>query len=217
MQLVFEQIRTGGDRNFGYLLGDREAGQAVLIDPSYTPDVLVERAREQGLTVTHIINTHGHPDHINGNEQAVALTRAPVAAHPDVPTPVDLRLGGGDTITVGAFDLQFLYTPGHAADHLVIFEPSYRLLITGDLLFVGKVGGTRKEEDARTEWDSLQRLLDAVPDDTTVWPGHDYGIRPSSTIALERKTNPFLLCDDVDAFIRLKADWADVKKQYGLK
>jgi hypothetical protein len=56
-----------------------------------------------------------------------------------------------------------------------------------------------------------------VPDETTVWPGHDYGIRPSSTIGLERQTNPFLLCEDVEAFIRLKADWADVKKRYGLK
>jgi hydroxyacylglutathione hydrolase len=217
VQLVFEQIRTGGDRNFGYLLGDRQAQQAVLIDPSYTPEVMVERAREQGMTVTHIINTHGHPDHINGNEQAVALTKAPVAAHPDVPTHVDLRLQDGDTITVGAFDLRFLYTPGHAVDHMVIFEPSYRLLITGDLLFVGKVGGTRKEEDARTEWDSLQRLLDELPDETTVWPGHDYGIRPSSTMGLERQTNPFLLCEDVDAFVQLKKDWADVKKRYGLK
>mgnify|MGYP001328645311 CR=1 FL=1 len=73
MQLIFEQIRVGGDRNFGYLLGDREARQAVLIDPSYTPDVLVQRAKDQGLTVTHIINTHGHADHTNGN--AAAKTR----------------------------------------------------------------------------------------------------------------------------------------------
>lgn len=217
MQLVFEQIRTGGDRNFGYLLADRQAQQAVLIDPSYAPEALVQRAQEQNLTVTHIINTHGHPDHINGNEQAVALTHALVAAHPDVPTRVDVRLGSGDSLAVGALRLQFLHTPGHAADHLVIDEPSHRVLITGDLLFVGKVGGTRSDEDARTEWDSLQRLLDMVPDDTTVWPGHDYGIRPSSTIALERKTNPFLLCPDAAAFIRLKAEWADFKKRYGLK
>lgn len=217
MQLVFEQIRTGGDRNFGYLLADRQAQQAVLIDPSYAPEALIERAHEQNLKVTYIINTHGHPDHINGNEQAVALTGALVAAHPDVPTRVDIRLGGGDWLAVGAFGLQFFHTPGHAADHLVVFEPSYRILITGDLLFVGKVGGTRSDEDARTEWDSLQRLLGAVPDDTTVWPGHDYGIRPSSTIALEKRTNPFLLCPDVAAFIRLKAEWADFKKRYGLK
>ena len=66
MQLIFEQIRTGGDRNFGYLLGDRDAGEAVLIDPSYTPEVLVDRATEQHLKVTYIINTHGHSDHVNG-------------------------------------------------------------------------------------------------------------------------------------------------------
>jgi glyoxylase-like metal-dependent hydrolase (beta-lactamase superfamily II) len=217
MRLVFEQIRTGGDRNFGYLLGDREAAQAVLIDPSYAPEVLVERAREQHLTVSHIVNTHGHPDHINGNEQAVALTQAPVAAHPDVPTRVDVPLAEGGTLKVGTLDLRFFHTPGHAADHLVIFEPSHGLLITGDLLFVGKVGGTRSEPDARTEWDSLQRVLAAVPDATTVWPGHDYGIRPSSTIGLEKTTNPFLLCRDVEAFITLKADWAEVKKRWGLK
>ena len=71
MELVFEQIRAGGDRNFGYLLGDRDARQAVLIDPSYSPEVFVGRADEQQLTVTHIINTHGHEDHINGNATAV--------------------------------------------------------------------------------------------------------------------------------------------------
>ena len=77
MQLVFEQIRAGGDRNFGYLLGDRSAKQAVLIDPSYSPEAFVARAAEQGLTVSHVINTHGHPDHINGNTRAVEMTRAP--------------------------------------------------------------------------------------------------------------------------------------------
>src|SRR6476620_4174564 len=82
MELVFEQIRSGGDRNFGYLLGDRSAREAVLIDPSYSPDVFVERAQAQGLTVSHIVNTHGHPDHVNGNERAISLTGARLAAHP---------------------------------------------------------------------------------------------------------------------------------------
>ena len=82
MRLIFEQIRSGGDRNFGYLLGDREARSGVLIDPSYSPEVFVERAHAQGLTITHIINTHSHPDHTNGNERALALTGAVLAAHP---------------------------------------------------------------------------------------------------------------------------------------
>jgi glyoxylase-like metal-dependent hydrolase (beta-lactamase superfamily II) len=217
MQLVFEQIRTGGDRNFGYLLGDRTARQAVVIDPSYAPELLVQRAQEQNLIVSYIINTHGHPDHINGNEQAIALTNAPVAAHAAVPTRVDVPLSAASVLKVGTLELRFFHTPGHAADHLVIFEPNWQLLITGDLLFVGKVGGTRSDPDARTEWESLQRVLAAVPDAATVWPGHDYGIRPSSTIGLEKQTNPFLLCADVEAFITLKAQWAEVKKRYGLK
>lgn len=217
MQLVFEQIRTGGDRNLGYLLGDRNAGLAVLVDPSFAPDVLAARAADQGLRVAYVINTHGHADHVNGNPQAVALTRALVAGHPSLPVPLDVPLADGQSLQLGSLALQVLHVPGHAEDHIVLYEASFGVLITGDLLFVGKVGGTRTEEDARTEWQSLQRMLDAVPDRATVWPGHDYGVRPSSTIALERQTNPFILCRDEDAFVRLKADWPGFKAQHGLK
>jgi glyoxylase-like metal-dependent hydrolase (beta-lactamase superfamily II) len=99
----------------------------------------------------------------------------------------------------------------------VIYEPSWQVLITGDLLFVGKVGGTTSDADARLEWSSLQRLLAWLPDDVTVWPGHDYGARPSSTIRLERATNPFLGCPDLAAFLALKGDWPTVKQRLGLK
>lgn len=218
MQLIFEQIRVGGDRNFGYLLGDRDARQAVLVDPSYTPEVLVQRAKDQGLTITHILNTHGHPDHTNGNASARALTGAPVAALADSTlVTADLGLVDGADVRVGSLRLQCLHVPGHCPDHLVFYEPSWRILLTGDHIFVGKVGGTAHEADARTEWASLQRLLERVPDDATVWPGHDYGIRPSSTIALERATNPFLRCPDLEAFLALKRDWPAFKQQYGLK
>ena len=217
MRLVFEQIRTGGDRNFGYVLGDRDARQAVLIDPSYSPDTLVQRARDQGLRITHVINTHGHPDHTNGNLTAVDLTGAPVAGHPSLPTPPDIALADGQEIAVGTLRLQCLHAPGHCADHIVINERTHRLAITGDLLFVGKVGGTGNDEDARTEWRSLQRVLREMPDETTVWPGHDYGVRPCSTIGIERATNPFLLCRDAEAFLELKREWAAFKTQYGLK
>src|SRR5688500_14922058 len=111
MDLVFEQIRAGGDRNFGYLLGDRDAREAVLIDPSYSPDAFVERARDQGLTVTHIVNTHGHPDHVNGNARAVALTGARVAAHPALGP--DRPLQDGDEIAIGRLRLTCYHVPGH--------------------------------------------------------------------------------------------------------
>jgi glyoxylase-like metal-dependent hydrolase (beta-lactamase superfamily II) len=217
MQLVFEQIRVGGDRNFGYLLGDRSAKQAVLIDPSYSPDDVVQRAVDQGLRVTHIINTHGHPDHTNGNARAVGLTGAPIVGHPSLPAAPNVSIEDGQELAVGALRLVFTYVPGHADDHVAVYEATHELLVTGDLLFVGKIGGTRTEPEARTEWDSLQRLLREIPDSATVWPGHDYGVRPSSTIALEKKTNPFLLCGSADELLKLKADWADFKKRNGLK
>lgn len=204
MQFVFEQTRTGGDRNFGYPVADRDAQQGVLIDPSFSPEAMVQRALDQGLKITHVINTHGHPDHTNGNARTVELTGAKIAAHPNSPAQPDVALGDGQELLVGALRLTCLHTPGHCEDHLVIYEPSYRILITGDLLFVGKVGGTSNEQDARVEWNSLQRVLEAIPDEATVWPGHDYGVRPSSTIGIEEKTNPFLLCPDVAAFLQLK-------------
>lgn len=215
MQFVFEQIRAGGDRNFGYLLGDRQARRAVLVDPSYSPETFVARAREQGLSVTHVINTHSHPDHTNGNERAVAMTGARVAAHPALGP--DLALADGDELAIGRLRLRCLHVPGHCPDHIALYESSNGLVITGDLLFVGKVGGTSNDQDARVEWTSLQRLIGELPEAATVWPGHDYGVRPSSTMALERRTNPFLLCEDVDSFLRLKSTWADFKKEYGLK
>jgi hydroxyacylglutathione hydrolase len=215
MQLVFEQIRAGGDRNFGYLLGDRTARQAVLIDPSYSPDAFVERAREQALTIAYVVNTHSHPDHTNGNERAIALTQARFAAHPLLRP--DVPLHDGAELGVGSLRVRCFHVPGHCADHVALYEETHRLLITGDLLFVGKVGGTSSDADAQTEWDSLQRLLRDVPDDATVWPGHDYGVRPASTMALEKATNPFLLCRTDDQFLRLKSTWATFKKEYGLK
>jgi glyoxylase-like metal-dependent hydrolase (beta-lactamase superfamily II) len=206
MHLVFEQIRVGGDRNFAYLLGDRAAGVAALIDPSYSPEAVVQRARDQHLRVTHVLNTHSHPDHVNGNEVAAALTGVAVS-----------RLAEGAVVPIGSLALRVLHVPGHCDDHVALYEPTHALLVTGDLLFVGKVGGTARDEDARVEWDSLQRLLREIPPQATVWPGHDYGARPSSTLALERASNPFLQCRDVDAFLALKRDWPEVKKRYGLR
>jgi len=214
MQLIFEQIRSGGDRNLGYLLGDRAAKQGVLIDPSHTPEAFVRRATDQGLTITHVINTHSHPDHTNGNARAIELTGARLAAHPALRPDHPLR--DGDELRVGVLRLTILHVPGHCGDHITLYEPTHQLLITGDLLFVGKVGGTSTDVDARTEWNSLQRLVTTIPESATVWPGHDYGVRPSSTMGLERRTNPFLLCPDLPSFLTLKSGWATFKREYGL-
>lgn len=217
MDFVFEQIRVGGDRNFGYLIGDRSSRVAAAIDPSYAPELVLERAQAQGLEIELILNTHGHPDHANGNEEMKRLTGAPIAAHPDSPNEYDLPLEDGGEIDVGDFALHVLHMPGHTPDHVLFHCPQTKVAVTGDHLFVGKIGGTATEAEARTEYDSLQRMLRRLPDDTTIWPGHDYGCRPSTTIGIERVTNPFLLVQDIDAFLELKRTWASFKALNGLK
>ncbi len=211
---VFEQVRTGGDRNFGYLVGDRRAGKAVLVDPSYNPGKLVERARVQGLSVTHILNTHGHSDHTNGNKKARKLTGAALVAHRSARSSPDVPVDHGDELEVGDLTLKLLHTPGHADDHICVLVGE--VCLTGDTLFVGKVGGTSGAAAARAEYESLHQVLLELPDETTIWPGHDYGCRPASTIGLERRTNPFLRCEDFAAFLELKAGWAEYKRQQGL-
>ena len=120
-------------------------------------------------------------------------------------------------IALGELHLKCFYVPGHSQDHLVFYEAALGILLTGDLLFVGKVGGTDSDDNARSEWESLQRLLRLLPDQTTIWPGHDYGVRPSSTMDLEKRTNPFLRCADADAFLRFKSEWPRFKSELGLK
>ena len=127
MQIIFEQMRVGGDRNFGYLLGDRDKKQAVLIDPSYSPKDMVERATVQGLTVTHVLNTHGHPDHTNGNRDAVELTGAVVAAHTEAPTAPDLELSDEKVIALGEIGLDFHYNHSDKKTQIKIFNEQLEL------------------------------------------------------------------------------------------
>jgi len=217
MKFIFEQIRVGGDRNFAYLIGDRTARVAIAVDPAYAPELLAERAQAQGLRITHILNTHGHLDHSGGNADLKKLTGAAVAAFHGSSVRPDVPLRDGDRLTVGAFSLRVWHVPGHMPDHIALLIEDHAAGLTGDHLFVGKVGGTSGTQDARAEWDSLHRLLRDWPDHTTVWPGHDYGARPASTMAWEKQTNPFLLCRDLDAFLRLKEEWPEFKVRHGLR
>lgn len=202
MRLIFEQHLTGGDRNFGYLIGDESA--CALIDPSYNPDLLVERAKAQNLQVEWLLNTHSHHDHTNGNARVQELCPAVKTAP------------SGDQIQIGSLPLFIIPVPGHTPEHVVFYQPTFRIAFTGDHLFVGKIGGTSNEESARLQYDSLHKLLNELPLETTIWPGHNVGCRPSSTLAIEKASNPFLLASDFQQFLTLKSDWSSYKARKGL-
>ncbi len=214
--MIFEQIDIGGDRNFGYIIGDPKEGVAALVDPAYCPEKLVARCQELELRVELILNTHSHPDHINGNSRAHELTQAPILCHEAAAGLLhpDRSLSDGDKITLGSLTISVLFTPGHSPDSICFLVNGK--LISGDILFVGKVGGTDLGEGARQEYESLHKKLMTLPDDVEVYPGHNFGVAPSSTIGNERKTNPFLLRDTLEGFIDLKKNWTAYKKKHGI-
>ena len=213
--MIFEQIRAGGDRNFGYLIGDEESKEAAVVDPSSAPEVFPPAAEKHGLKIVYIIGTHGHGDHTSGISVLKKATGAKVIMHASAPGNTDISVSDGNIIKLGKLELKVIYTPGHTADSICILAGDK--LTTGDTLFVGKVGGTGTDEQAKIEYDSLFNKLMKLDDNIEVWPGHDYGVAPTSTIGHERETNPFLLRKDFKDFKWLKDNWAAYKLEHGIK
>jgi glyoxylase-like metal-dependent hydrolase (beta-lactamase superfamily II) len=213
--MVFEQVRTGGDRNFGYFLADREGGCSAVVDPSGRPDLFFELNDRYRTELKYVICTHDHFDHTGGAQELARQSSALVVMHKLTGDRADLPVDDGEELVMGSLTLKVIYTPGHTADSICILCKD--ILLTGDILFVGKVGGTDLGEGARAEYDSLHRKLLKLPDETKVYPGHDYGVAASSTIGHEKKTNPFILQKSFEDFMKLKANWAEYKRQHGIK
>ena len=213
--MILEQIATGGDRNFGYLLADPEAGQAVIIDPSGAPGIFISRLEALGLALKWVLCTHSHYDHTGGSHELHIRYGAPLALHRSSPVQPDIALEDAQALDLGSLTIRVVHTPGHTADSVCYHVAD--AIFTGDTLFVGKVGGTDFEVGARLQYDSLHQRLMPMPGGTRVFPGHDVGIRPVSTIEEELEQNPFLRQPDFEHFVELKRNWIKYKAEHGIK
>jgi hydroxyacylglutathione hydrolase len=219
--VYFLQIHLGGDRNFCYLLGDRHSRTAAAVDPGFRADRLAAIAVERNLEIKLILITHAHSDHMGQAGKLVKLTKATLHAGKEEEVPNGVIAGDGDQIALGERTILVFHTPGHTPGHLCyLFE---NRLITGDLLFCGKVGGTGRHfpgSSPEAEWNSLRRIL-SLPDDTRVFPGHDYyggkGNMLHSTIGHEKQHNPFLQCTSFESFCHLKDNWEYYKAEHGIR
>jgi len=193
--------------NFVYAIGDRETGEAVLVDPAYDTDTLLDVVEADGMKLTGVLATHYHPDHIGGSMmgfdlQGVAklLDRVDVPIHvqsdetdlvckvtgltDDQLTPHD----SGDIVKVGAVEISLIHTPGHTPGSQCFLVDGR--LVAGDTLFLDGCGRTDLPgSDPAAMYESLTQKLAKVPDDTVLYPGHQYSAESSATMGATRRNN----------------------------
>jgi glyoxylase-like metal-dependent hydrolase (beta-lactamase superfamily II) len=213
--MLFEQIEAGGDRNFSYLIGDEASRLCAVVDPGYDTSKLAARVQELGLTVAYIFNTHTHHDHVAGND-VFHQGNVKLAAYKEARVNPDIKLDHGHEVQVGTVPIQVLFTPGHYLDSICLLVNNSKL-ITGDTLFVGCIGGTRSQDASAEQFHSLFQVILQLDDRVEVYPGHDYGDKPFSTIGHERTHNPFLQRTNFTDFVWLKEHWEEYKAEHGIR
>jgi len=197
--LFFRQIKYKGD-NFSYLIVDDGTREAAVVDPGYNSEVIVDMIRSQKLHLKYVINTHHHLDHIGDNGVLKKIFGSKVVAHRLSQVEKDVEVDDGDIITVGALSIRVIHTPGHTPDSICLLVGDK--LLTGDTLFVGECGRTDLPGGSSEElYNSLFDKLAKLDDNIEVYPGHDYGPRPNSTIGTEKITNYVLKKRSLEEFI----------------
>jgi glyoxylase-like metal-dependent hydrolase (beta-lactamase superfamily II) len=203
--IVFEQLFDPESSTYTYLVGDR--GVCALVDPvreQIERDLL--RVQELGLKLVHTIETHVHADHVtSGNELTARTGSLPVLHHESAVTCAARRVRGGDEVQIGGLVLRVIETPGHTPESISLFFDGR--VLTGDALLIGTCGRTDFQGgDAGQLWDSVHERLFTLPDDTLVYPCHDYKGRTHTTIGDEKRSNARLTGRTRDEFITLMAN-----------
>jgi sulfur dioxygenase len=202
--MIFRQMFDSLSGTYSYLLANRRGGEALIIDPVLERvDRYLQLMRELELRLVKAVDTHLHADHITGlgalRDRTHCITVMGEQSNVDV---VSMRVGDGDRLTIEGLALDVLYTPGHTDD-------SYSFVLadrvfTGDTLLIRGTGRTDFQNgDPRAQYDSIFRRLLRLPDETLVFPAHDYKGDTVSTIGEEKKFNPRLQVKSVEEYVEL--------------
>lgn len=225
-RLYFRQLLSGRDfaagdpiatqmRNFAYLIGDRETGQALVVDPAYAAGDLLDAAESDGMAVSGVLVTHHHPDHVGGSMMGFELKGlAELLERVSVPVHVNVheaewvsRITGipmtdltthrhGDRVSVGDVEVELLHTPGHTPGSQCFLLDGR--LVAGDTLFLEGCGRTDfPGGDSDEMFRSLRRLAE-LPGDPTVFPGHWYSAEPSANLEEVKRTNYVYRVSDLE-------------------
>ncbi|TAL35272.1 MAG: MBL fold metallo-hydrolase [Spirochaetes bacterium] len=199
--MILEQIEVTGMAVYCYLVGDEKTGKGALIDPAGDLDLVFKFVERHGLKIEYVINTHGHWDHTSGNDECVRLTGAQILIHEEdagqlgrlTSRILSRTLGGkgspkperllhdGDTIAIGTLVMTVVHTPGHTPGGICLLCEDN--IFTGDTLFTEGMGRTDLPGGSYGQiMESIRTRILTLPDDTKIWPGHNYGRFPVSTV-----------------------------------
>ena len=217
-QFYFRQLLSGRDlgednqlarqmANFMYLIGDRKTGEAVVVDPAYDPQGLVDLVEADGMKLTGVLATHYHPDHVGGDMMGysisgvadlLAITSIPIHVQSEEADLVRKVTGvsendlvthsSGDKVSVGSIDIELIHTPGHTPGSQCFFVDNR--LVAGDTLFLDGCGRTDLPGgNPREMYESLTQRLSKIPDTATLFPGHLYSPKPCQSMGDTRAHN----------------------------
>jgi len=179
------QIPVGPMKNFAYVISDNYTKKTAIVDPAWEIDKILDITTKNDL---NIIYTHSHFDHISGNEEIIKQTNAKLISYYKSPQKPDIPVSENDEITLGNTTMKVIHTPGHCPDSICIIIGNK--ILTGDTLFVGNCGRIDLPGgDIDELYTSLFNKIYKLDDKLEVYPGHDYGKKPFSTIEYEKKHN----------------------------
>ncbi len=196
--IYLRQLLLGPMENFVYLVGAEGAKEVAVVDPAWDVAAIERAVKEDGKTISAALLSHCHPDHINGVPELLARHDIPVyAQRKELAFSSDLRrmgdpikgLAPGDAIQVGPLAIKALHTPGHTPGSQCFYAGGS--LVSGDTLFIKGCG-------------TLSQVLMKLPEETRLFPGHDYAEVPVSTIAEEKRSNPYLRFLDLPSFVQYR-------------
>ncbi|HBC87293.1 MAG TPA: hypothetical protein DCZ94_10085 [Lentisphaeria bacterium] len=196
--IKIHQINVGGfDSNFSYLLHDEKTGDAAIVDPCGSTQLI----KDKFLCIKksfpkYILLTHGHGDHVSGVDSVKAFFKAPVVAHPSCSFKHDIGVSDRQKLPFGDIYIECLYSPGHTKDSIIYHLTDDFAIFTGDTLFIDCCGYCEPNSMFKT----MREVVYPLADSNEVYSGHDYGRCPHAPLGDEKISNPYLLTKTLVAF-----------------
>jgi glyoxylase-like metal-dependent hydrolase (beta-lactamase superfamily II) len=207
--LYFKQLEIGPMQNYIYLIGSTETRKVAVVDAAWEIDTIVKIAAQDEMEITHALVTHTHPDHVGGGFAGMAIDgatellekcKAKVVVHKaeaefikGLSAPDMIKTDNGDKIDVGGIEIQLMHTPGHTPGSQCFLVDGR--VISGDTMFIDACGRVDFPDY------SLTQKLMALPEDTVLYPGHNYAPLKHATIGQQKKTNPYLRFPSLKQFL----------------